>query len=272
MKNRIMKRIIAAVALIALAMSLAACANGNIYDRLADDGYTVKVRYDAGNAFVNDTQNVTIVEVFSEDDVVTNSAGKTGIALLSPDDKLRGEGVFRLSKVDGKNNYFQIGWYRERTPVVDANGNALDVFGVPVSESKREQAYIYSGKWDFDKDVVDPASLTNGEMILYAAWAPFFTYEFYSQNEAGEFVKIGSKQKLTLEIPKVNEATGSVTMKDFPKVEGKVFAAAYLDETLTQEITANLDGRTVFVDAEKGIATTNVVKVYITWTQEETVA
>ena len=171
MKNK-MKRIIAAVALIALAMSLAACANGTIYDRLADDGYTVKVRYDAGNAFVNDTQNVTIVEVFNEDDVVTNSAGKTGIALLSPDDKIRGEGVFRLSKVDGTNNYFQIGWYRERTPVVDANGNALDVFGVPVSESKREQAYIYSGKWDFDKDVVDPASLTNGEMVLYAAWAP----------------------------------------------------------------------------------------------------
>ena len=272
MKNRIMKRIIAAVALIALAMSLAACANGNIYDQLADDGYTVKVRYDAGNAFVNDTQNVTIVEVFSEDDIVTNSAGKTGIALLSPDDKLRGEGVFRLSKVDGTNNYFQIGWYRERTPVVDANGNALDVFGVPVSESKREQAYIYSGKWDFDKDVVDPATLTNGELVLYAAWAPFFTYEFYSQNESGAFEKIGSKQKLTLEIPKVNAVTGSVTMKDFPKVEGKVFAAAYLDETLTQEITANLDGRTLFVDAEKGIATTNVVKVYITWSQEETVA
>ena len=83
MKNKII-RIFAAIALIALAMSLAACTNGNIYKKLADDGYTVKVRFDAGGAFVNDTQNVTIVEVFNEDDVVTTTAGKTGIALLAP--------------------------------------------------------------------------------------------------------------------------------------------------------------------------------------------
>ena len=268
MKNRIMKRIIAAVALIALAMSLAACANGNIYDRLADDGYTVKVRYDAGGAFVNNTQNVTIVEVFNKEDVVTTSAGKTGIALLAPDNQIRGEGVFKLSKSDGVNNYFQIGWYKERTAIVDENGNPLDVFGVLTSESGREQAYTYSGKWDFDKDVIDPAELTDGELTLYAAWAPYFIYEFYSQNESGEFVKIGSKQKLTLQIPKVS-TTGKISMNDFPKVDGKVFAAAYLDEALTKEIDANVDGRTLFVDSEKGIATTNVVKVYIIWSQEQ---
>lgn len=266
MKNKILKTL-AAVALIALAMSLAACANGNIYDSLAKEGYTVKVRFDAGGAFVNDTQNVTIVEVFNKDDVKTNSAGKTGVALLAPDDPIRGEGIFKLSKIDGTNNYFQIGWYKERTPVVDVNGNPLDVFGVPVSESKREQAYTYSGKWDFDKDVVDPAELTDGELILYAAWAPFFTYEFYSQNESGVFEKIGSKQKLTLNIPKVS-STGKVSMNDFPKMDGKVFAAAYLDEAMTQQITANLDGRTHFVDYEKGIATELVVKIYVTWTEE----
>lgn len=267
MKNK-MIRTIAAVALIALAMSLAACANGNIYDSLAKDGYTVKVRFDAGGAFVNDTQNVTIVEVFNKDDVVTNSAGKTGVALLAPDDDIRGEGIFKLSKSDGVNNYFQIGWYKERTPVVDVNGNPLDVFGVPVSESKREQAYTYSGKWDFANDVLDPATLPDGEITLYAAWAPYFTYEFYSQNESGVFEKIGSKQKITLQIPTVS-TTGKINMKDFPKVDGKVFAAAYLDEALTEEITKNLDGRTLFVDSEKGIATKNAIKVYITWTEEQ---
>lgn len=266
MKNKILKTL-AAVALIALAMSLAACANGNIYDSLAKEGYTVKVRFDAGGAFVNDTQNVTIVEVFNEDDVVTNSAGKTGIALLAPDDQIRGEGVFKLSKSDGVNNYFQIGWYRERTPVVDGNGNPLDVFGVPVSESKREQAYTYSGKWNFDEDVIDPAELTDGELTLYAAWAPYFSYEFYSQNESGAFEKIGSKQKITLQIPTVS-TTGKISMKDFPKMDGKVFAAAYLDEAMTEQITANLDGRTHFVDYEKGIATEHVIKIYVTWTEE----
>ena len=268
MKN-IIKRTLAAFLLIAFAMSFAACGKGNIYDSLAQEGYTVKVRFDAGGAFVNDTQSVTIVEVFNENDIVTNSEGKSGIALLAPDDPIRGEGVFKLAKNDTTNYYFQIGWYRERTPITDANGNPLDVFGVPISESKREQAYTYSGKWDFDKDVVEPSMLTDGEMTLYAAWAPFFTYEFYSQNESGVFEKIGSKQnKLTLLIPKVSEATGKVNMNDFPKMKDKVFASAYFDEAMTEEISENLDGRQFFVDYEKGIVKQTVVKIYITWSAE----
>ena len=134
--------------------------------------------------------------------------------------------------------------------------------------SKREQAYTYSGKWDFNKDVIDPAELTDGEMTLYAAWAPFFTYEFYSQNESGVFEKIGSKQKLTLLVPKVSASTGKVSMNDFPRADGKTFAAAYLDESLTRVLDGNLDGRTLFVDAEKGVTTEKVIKIYITWTEE----
>ena len=267
MKHTITK-ILAATLLIASAMSLAACGQGNIYDSLEKDGYTVRVRFDAGGAYVNDTQNVSIVEAYSEDNIVTSKDGASGIPLLAPDDPLRGEGVFKLAKIDGTNNYFQIGWYRERTPVVDSEGNPLDVFGVPTSESKREQAYTYGGQWDFDKDLVDPATLTDGEMTLYAAWAPFFTYEFYSQNDAGEFEKISSKQKLTLNVPKVNEATGKINMNDFPKVSGKVFAAAYLDEALTQPLDGNLDGRKSFVNYENGTVDKTVVRIYITWTEE----
>jgi len=266
--KHIITKALAAASLIALAMSLAACGAGNIYDSLAEDGYSVKVRFDAGGAYVNNTQNVTIVEVFNEDDAVTNTAGQTGVALLAPDDPIRGEGIFKLAKIDGKNNYFQIGWYRERTPVVDGNGTPLDIFGVPTAQSGREQADTYSGLWDFDEDVVDSASLTNGEMVLYAAWAPFFTYEFYSQNESGEFELIGSKQKLTLEVPKVSEATGNVNMKDFPKLDGKVFASAYFDEAMTEEISENLDGRRLFVDYETGTVKETVIKIYITWSEE----
>ena len=263
------KTILAAILLIAFAMSLAACGNKNIYESLADDGYTIRVRFDASGAFVNDTQNVTIVEAYNENEVVTNSAGKTGIAILAPDDPLRGNAQFKLAKTDGTYNYFQVGWYRERTPVTDANGNALDVFGELVSESKREPAYTYSGKWDFANDVVTSDDLTDGEMTLYAAWAPYFTYEFYAKNESGEFEKIGSKQKLTLNIPKENERTGKITMNDFPRVAGMTFEAAYLDEAMTQELTENLDGRSLYVDYEKGIATANVIKIYTTWTVEQ---
>ena len=266
--KKIIRKVVAALLLIAIAVSLAACGSGDVYESLADTGYTVKIRFDAGGAIVNDTQNVEIVEVYSEKNAVTGADGTRGIRLLAPDDPVRQDATVRFAKTDGKYNYFQIGWYRERTPVLDDLGNPLDVFGELVSESGREPAYTYSGKWDFDNDLVDPTSLSNGEMTLYAAWAPFFTYEFYSQNESGEFEKIGSKQKLTLLIPTVSQSTGRVNMNDFPKVNGKVYAAAYLDEALTQEISANLDGRTMFVNSENGTVTNTVVKVYVTWTVE----
>lgn len=267
MKNTI-KIITAAVLLIAVAMSLAACGSKDVYDAFAEDGYTVKIRFDAGGAFVNDTQNVEIVEVYSENDTVTGSDGKTGIKLLEPTDSLRGDAAFKLAKVDGNYNCFQIGWYRERTPVLDSLGNPLDAFGVPTSESKRAPAYTYSGKWDFKNDLVTSDDLTDGEMTLYAAWAPFFTYEFYSENELGEFEKIASKQKLTLKIPTVSASTGRVSMNDFPKVNGKVFASAYLDEALTEQVSEDIDGREVFVNYENGTVTQTAVKIYIVWSED----
>ena len=255
--KKTIKTIVAAILLIAFAMSLAACGNKNVYDAL-EDGYTIKVRFDASGALVKGAQNVTIVEVYNENDVVTNSAGKTGVALLAPDDPLRKETEqFKLSKADEENGtYFQIGWYRDRTSVVDENGNVT---------------YTYSGKWDFAKDVVTPDDLTDGEMTLYAAWAPLFTYEFYAQNESGKFEKIELKdklKKLTLLVPEGNEETKEVTMNDFPSVDGKTFASAYLDEAMTQEIAENLDGRTLYVDYEKGIAKQSVIKIYIAWAEE----
>lgn len=264
MKRRIFL-IIFAIMLVACAMSMAACANGDIYEDLAKDGYTVKIKYDAGGAVVNETQNVTIVEVFNEGDVVTTAEGKTGIKLLSPDDSRRGEGVFRLAKSDGENNYFSPGWYTSRTPRVDGDGQPLDAYGVRTSVSGREQGYVYSGRWNFEKDVVDPKSLENGEMTLYAAWIPFFTYEFYSDNGSGEFELIGSVKKLDLKLPEWNERTGKLKNSDMPQIEGKTFKAAYLDREMTDIINENVDGDTLFIDYEKGIATQSTVRIYTEW-------
>ena len=262
--KRMIQTMLFAILLMALAMSVAGCANANIYDKLADDGFTVRVRYDAGGAVVNETQNVTIVEVFSEEDVTTVN-GKTGVLLLAPDDAARGkDGVFKLAKTDGTSNFVQVGWYTKRTPRVDENGNALDEYGVLTSVSNREQGYVYEGKWDFDKDVVEPSMLVDGEMTLYAAWIPFFNYEFYSQNESGAFELIGSKQKLTLEVPVAND-DGTYKMKDFPQMADKVFAGAYLDEAMTQSVTANIDGRKTYVDYEKGISTATTIRIYVAW-------
>lgn len=265
MKKRIISALFAAI-LTLLAVSMVAC-SGTIYDELADEGYTVKVIYDAGGAEINETQSVTIVEVFNKNNVVTRG-GKTGIAILAPEDTRRGEGKFDLTKSDETTLYYQAGWYTEREPRVNENGEALDVFGVPVSQSGREQGYVYSGKWDFDSDVVDPETLENGEFTLYAAWIPAFTYEFYSENESGNLEKIGSvTNKFTIKYPKWSDRKEEFDMNDFPSVEGKVFEGAYLDEAMTESIDGNLDGREVFIDYEKGITSSATVKIYIKWAE-----
>ena len=265
MKKRIFSALFAIV-LIASAMSMVAC-GGDIYSNLSKEGYTVKVVYDAGGAEVNETQRVTIVEVYNEENVVTRG-GKSGIALLAPEDTKRGDGVFKLTKSDSDVLYYQVGWYTHRELRFNENGEALDCFGVPVSQSGREQGYVYSGKWDFNKDLIDPQTLENGEFTLYAAWIPAFTYEFYGENEAGEFEMIGSgANKFSLKYPKWNERKEEFDMNDYPKMNGKVFEAAYSDEAMTQPIEGNFDGREVFIDYEKGIVESAIVKIYIKWAE-----
>ena len=265
MKKRIISALVALL-LIASAMSMAAC-SGTIYDELAKDGYTVKVTFNPSGGAINQTQDVTIVEVYNADNVVTRG-GKTGIAIPGPDDSAkRGEGVFDVTKSDEKTLFYQVGWYTERELRFDENGQALDSFGVPVSESGREQGYVYSGKWDFDLDVVDPNTLENGELTLYAAWVPTFTYEFYEKNESGEFVKIGSIDKFILNYPKWNDRKEEFDMKDFPKVTGKVFEGAYLDEAMTSPLEGNFDGREEFIDFENGVVDSTIIKIYIKWAE-----
>ena len=267
MKNKII-RLISLTILTAFAVSMAACGSGSIYDSLAEDNFDVKVRFEADGAVVNETQNVTIVEVYSSKDTVTVN-GKTGISILSPEDSRRGQdGIFKLAKTDGKNNFFLAGWYRERTLRTDASGNALDAYGIPTKESGREQGYVYSGKWDFEKDVIDPAALEGGEFTLYAAWVPFFTYEFYEISDSGEEELIGIKNnKLVLTLPQWNDRKGEYNMKDFPKVDGKIFDGAYLDTAMLEKLEADLDGRELFVDYEKGIALETNVKIYVKWAE-----
>ena len=250
--------------LIALSMSLAACGVKDVYKDLAQDGYSVKVRFEPCGAIVNETQNVTIVEVYNKDDIVTVN-GKSGIKLLAPDDQRRGDAVFKLAMNDGENNYFSPGWYRERTLRVNEKGEPLDAYGVPTAVSGREQGYVYSGRWDFDSDVVDPDALENGEFTLYSAWIPFFTYEIYNVDESAECELIKKVNKLDFTFPEWNERTGKIKMNDMPKVSGKTFLSAYSDIAMTDAFDGVIDGDSAFVDLERGIATNTTVKVYTEW-------
>ncbi len=267
MKKRLFS-IILTVILAASAVGMTACKKHTVYDDLAEQGYDVRIIFNAGDAVVNETQDVTIVEVYSSKNTVTTASGKTGIKLLSPDDERRGDAKFKVAMNDNVKNYYPAGWFTTRTPRVDEDGRPLDIYGVPTEESGREQGYVYSGKWDFENDVLDPSTLQNGEMTLYAAWIPFIAYEIYAQNADGEFEYTATHYGIEFEMPVWNTRNGKLKMGDIPKSDGKTFLAAYADEAMKNPYTENINGYE-FYDLECGIANTTTVKIYTTWVDGE---
>lgn len=268
MKKRIFSAI-AAILLIASAVSMAAC-GGDTYSQLANKGYTLKVSYDVSGADVGGKQITNIVEIYSSDNAVEVD-GKKGFYLLPLDDDKRGSDVlYELEKYDeDATQFFLVGWYKQRENRVDENGNALDYYGRPTSETKREQGYTFSGLWNFDEDLLSVDDFDeNGDFNLYAAWAPRFTYEFYTVSGEGELQLIKTlESKLVLNYPVYRESRGSFDMKDYPTIDGMTFEGAYFDEAMTSPITGNIDGRDILVDYEKGIITSNVIRIYVTYSE-----
>ncbi len=248
---------------------IAACGKWeDTYAALDKEGHSVSVRFDVGAGVLAGTNDVYVVDVFSLDDMKTDGNGNKYAYLLSPDDKTRGQGAFEVSN----NGYFLAGWYQERSPRVNEQGEALDEYGQLCSESGKEQGYTYSKMWDFSKPMtVDPkGDYSAGEnyMTLYAAWIPYFEFEFYAVDTSGAPVKIGDAvSSIELELPQWDETTGDLNMKRFPEREGMTFENAYLDAALTQPAPQKITGNW---DPETGTFTkTETIKLYTTWTDGE---
>ena len=196
------------------------------------DGYTVSVRFDANGGMFAGTNDVFLIDVFNPTAAPKNASGKAEISLISPDDSRRESNAFEVSNT----GYFLAGWYRERALRTDENGNALDVDGNLCSVSGKAQGYVYSGRWDFSKDrlEVDPNgsySSATPTMTLYAAWIPYYTYEFYAWDaESGQFTLIQTQQLLELTLPEWNVNTGKLDMKRV-LVAGKLTATRTTGDT-----------------------------------------
>ncbi len=254
-------------AMLTVLCTFAGCSQWELpYEGLDKEGYTVSVRFDpAGGAFAN-TENVQVVDVFSLADAKKDSAGNYQFKLITPDDSRRGDRAFSISK----NGCFFAGWYRECSPRTDASGNPLDAYGRPTSESGLEQGYTYSGLWNFESDTLSvPEGNYSSEepfMTLYAAWIPYFNFEFYVQNAEGGFDLYESKQLISLDIPAWDLTSGKLNMNSFPEISGKTFVGAYLDEAMTQPVTEKLSGN---IDYEHGISATEKICVYTKFAEGE---
>ncbi len=229
---------------------LSACGEGATpYETNNKEGYNVSVRYDAnGGTFTTNTS--VIVDSFNTD-------GMSSVALISPDDARRDNDAFTVSK----NGHFLAGWYKERQETVDDDGNKI---------------YTYSGKWDFENDVLKidndkQYSADEPALTLYAAWVPLFEIEFYAL-DSGELVdtmQFDPTNSKELSVPAWSEETGAVEMYDFPKRDGYTYNTAFFDAEGTQELTSETLLHPGVVNEEDATTTDSVLKLYVDWTEGE---
>ena len=256
MKLRIKAGLIALLTLGVVTFLTGCAAAETPYEKNDAENYSVSVKYDA-NGGVFTTNTSVIVDSFNISGMSTNGAGNAEIALISPDNELRGNDAFTAVR----NGYFLAGWYEKRTETLDENG---------------ETVYVYENKWDFDKDVVevDPnKTYTSAEpvMTLYAAWVPMFSVEFYSLN-TGELLDtyvfdptLGNE----LQLPQWSEKTGTIEMYEIPTMKGHTYDGIYLDAEGKTPVTTETLVHSGVVDYNNGMGKNGKMKVYVDYIEGE---
>ena len=261
--------IVGMLMLLASCVALVACSQWEApYSALAkDEGYTVKVHFDSNGGRFAGKEGLKVVDVYSPESGADAEGGKKAITLIAPDDERKDSRAIDVSR----EGYFLAGWYTERSLRVDENGNALDAWGELTSVSGNEQAYAYSGHWDFESDklVVDPNKTYADDeyaLTLYAAWVPYFEYEIYAETD-GSFTKLNelTVQALSFESPAwVGDNAVQISMNSMPKRAGYTLIGAYTDKEMTNEMSGTYDYKTL-VDYEKGIAYQSRIPIYTVW-------
>lgn len=255
MKHKIKATLLCLLGAVTLACASGCGAEPTPYETNNAENYTVSVKYDAnGGTFTTNTS--IIVDSYNLNDVEKNN-GMAEIALLSPDNSLRGNDAFSATNA----GYFLAGWYENRTESKDANGNTV---------------YSYSGRWDFDNGLlkVDPSKSYSAEspvLTLYAAWVPEFKVEFYSlgSDTLLDSYSLDPTGSDVISIPAWDENTGTIEMYKFPEKTGYTFNKAYLDKEGTIPIESKTIEHTGIINQENGTAENPVMKIYVDWLDGE---
>lgn len=256
MKNKIKSALIPLMLLV-LAFALCACGEKSTqFDRNDEAGYTVSVKFDAnGGEFT--TSCSVIVDAFNISGMATNSNGMVELALIAPDNTIRGANdTYNVAR----NGYFLAGWYTSCTEATDSEGNAV---------------CTYSGKWDFQSSrvEVDPnQTYSSAEPVitLYAAWVPMYEINFYNlgSNELLKTYSFNPTSVSSVMTPQWNEETGAVEMYKFPKRTGYTFNGAFYDAEGTQAVGETVDYPT-FEQADTITDAKTCVNVYVDWMEGE---
>lgn len=250
------KNIMLSVLLLAVVGMLCGCAAvQSHYGQLDTEGYTVSVKFDA-NGGIFTTNTATIVDSYDISKAPV-SGGKAQIALLSPDNAVRGTNAFTAVN----NGYFLAGWYAQRMETLDENGNPVVVYGE---------------KWDFatSRLELDPNgeyTAAEPELTLYAAWVPLFTVEIYDLH-SGEYVNqfsFNPADGTQFTLPAWDQSTGAMELFDFPKYSGHTYNGVYLDAAGTQAVTDTTITHPGVVDYTNGMGKDTSLKLYVDFLEGE---
>ena len=210
------------------------------------EGYSVSIKYDANGGFFT-TNTAVIMDSYNLSDIPGGQ-----IALIAPEDARRGNDAFTAIN----SGHFLAGWYTERTETADG--------------------YVYSGKWDFEKDrvTVDTGaaySATEPALTLYAAWVPLFQVQFYDL-DSGENIGSYTFDPNTadeLMIPAWDEESGAVKMYKFPERPGYTFNSVYFDAEGKEPVETASIAHSGSVDYATGTAKDYSMSLYTKWDEGE---
>lgn len=254
--KKIVLLIIAATLIIAAAMTLSSCKNwDNPYEAIDKKGDAIKICYLANGGRFAQEETAVLYDVYRLSNVKEEN-GKKAVSLIAPEDDRRslagGKGNKDFIVHKDPKSYKLAGWGivetdDNGTPILDSNGN-----------------YKIVGTWDFENDVISIDSTKSYSsktpiLTLAAIWTSYYSFEFYMQNESGEWVVIENATQSninTLLFPVWKN--GKLDMEDYPTVSGKTFSKAYEDPEMTVEITADITP----APSSEG---DNVKKIYTTW-------
>ncbi len=256
--KRSIKSVFVTFMLLATLFLVTACVDTSTpYDNNNADGYTVSVKFDANGGYFT-TNTSVITDSFNIDGMQKNSNGNVELALLSPEDTIRGKGnYFTPTKPD----CFLVGWYTERTEVgKDANGDPI---------------YTYANKWDFENNTyeVNPSDTYASEnpvLTLYAAWVPMYEIRFLSVEDGSEIgtYTYNPYEVDEVKVPHWDEETGAMQMYKFPVKPGYTFEVAYYDEAKTQ-IAEGTVTHTGVINEATGTAENTQMTMYVEMVEGE---
>lgn len=250
MNHKTKKILMVAVLVVALLFITGCSQELSPYQINDGEDYTVSVKFDANGGFFA-TNTSVIVDSFNISQLSKDSSGNVNLALLSPDNQVRGIDAYTATNPD----HFLAGWYAQRTETADG--------------------FVYSQKWDFEKDrLAVPAgeySATEPVLTLYAVWVPMFEIEFYAL-DSGELLNTYTFNPTTTEeilVPHWDEETGAIEMYDFPARDGYTFNGVYYDAAGTQAVDTPAVVHPGVVDAATGMAQNPSLKLYVDWVEGE---